>query len=96
MAPDTGAGAPFLDEMDAGVDSYTERSEKWFRTHRDVRIGDVMMILSPDTPGGCWPLGRVLDVYPEKDGHVRVAKLQVGQGTLTRPVNKLCALELEH
>ena len=69
--------------------------KKWFRTQRDVRIGDVMMILSPDTPRGSWPLGRVLDVYPGKDGHVRVAKLQVGQGTLTRPVNKLCPLELE-
>ena len=70
--------------------------KKWFKTQRDVRIGDVMMILSPDTPRGSWPLGRVLDVYPGKDGHVRVAKLQVGQGTLTRPVNKLCPLELEH
>ena len=69
--------------------------KKWFKSQRDVQIGDVMIVISPDTPRGNWPLGRVLDVYPGKDGHVRVAKLQVGSGTLTRPVTKLFPLELE-
>ncbi|MCG8045043.1 MAG: hypothetical protein N0E48_05150, partial [Candidatus Thiodiazotropha endolucinida] len=68
---------------------------KWYRTHRDVRVGDVMLVVSPDTPRGKWPLGRVLEVYPGKDGHVRVVKNQVGDGTLIRPVTKLCPLELE-
>ena len=34
--------------------------------------------------------------YPGKDGQVRVAKIQVGQGTMTRAVTKLCPLELEN
>lgn len=69
--------------------------KKWYRTHRDVQVGDVMLVVSPDTSRGNWPLGRVLEVYPGKDGHVRVAKIQVGEGTLIRPVTKLCPLELE-
>ena len=69
--------------------------QKWFQTQRDVQIGDVMLVISPDTSRGNWPLGRVLEVYPEQDGHVRVVKIQVGEGTLIRPVNKLCPLELE-
>ena len=68
---------------------------KWYRTRRDVRVGDVMLVVSPDTPRGKWVLGRVLEVYPGKDGHVRVAKIQIGNGTLMRPVTKLCPLELE-
>ena len=68
---------------------------KWYREQRDVRVGDVMLVVSTDTPRGKWPLGRVLEVYPRKDGHVRVAKIQVGKGTLMRPVTKLCPLELE-
>lgn len=68
---------------------------KWNKTQRDVQIGDVMLVISPDTPRGNWPLGRVLEVYPGQDGHVRVVKLQVGQGTLIRPVTKLCPLELD-
>ena len=69
--------------------------QKWFQTQRDVQIGDVMLVISPDTSRGNWPLGRVLEVYPAQDGHVRVVKIQVGEGTLIRPVNKLCPLELE-
>ena len=69
--------------------------QKWFQTQRDVHIGDVMLVISPDTSRRNWPLGRVLEVYPGQDGHVRVVKIQVGEGTLIRPVNKLCPLELE-
>ena len=54
-----------------------------------------MLIISPDTSRGNWPLGRVIEVYPGKDGHVRIVKIQVGDGTLIRPVTKLCPLELE-
>ena len=38
---------------------------------------------------------RVLEVYPGPDGRVRVAKIQVGRGTLVRPVIKLCPSECE-
>ena len=69
--------------------------QKWFQTQRYVQIGDVMLVISPDTSRGNWPLGRVLEVYPGQDVHVRVVKIQVGEGTLIRPVNKLCPLELE-
>ena len=48
----------------------------------------------PNTPCGHWPLGRIVEVYQGKDGHVRVAKVQVGKSQLTRPILKLCPLEL--
>ena len=68
---------------------------KWFQTHRDIKDGDVMLVISPDTSKGIWPLGRVLEIYPGQDGHVRLVKIQVGEGTLIRPVTKLCPLQLE-
>ena len=68
---------------------------KWHREQRDVHVGEVVLVISPDTPRGNWPLGRVLEVYPGDDGRVRVVKVQVGEGTLTRPVTKLCPLEGE-
>ena len=68
---------------------------KWFQTHRDVQVGDVMLLISPNTTRGNWPLGRGIEVYPGQDGHVRVVKIQVGDRTLTRPVTKLCPLELD-
>ena len=47
-----------------------------------------MLAISPDCPRAHWPLGRVLEVYPGQDGHVRVAKIQIGQNTVLRPVSK--------
>ena len=67
--------------------------KKWHRERRDIRVGEVELVVSPDTPRGNWPLGRVVEVYPGIDGRVRIAKLQVRQGTLVRPVTKLCPLE---
>ena len=62
--------------------------QKWFQVQRDVHIGDVMLVISPDTSGGNWPLGRVIKVYLGKDAHARVVKIQVGDETLIRPVTK--------
>ena len=52
-------------------------------------------MMSPDTTRGNWPLERVFETYPGKDGRVRVVKIQVGKGTTTRAVKKLCPLEQE-
>ena len=69
--------------------------KKWDQERRDLHIGEVVLVMSTDTARGNWPLGRVTEVYPGQDGRVRVAKIQVGQGTLTRPVTKLCPLECD-
>lgn len=69
--------------------------KKWVQQRRDIQAGDVVLVVSQDTSRGNWPLGRVLEVYPGADGRVRVAKIQIGKGTLVRPVTKLCPLELD-
>ena len=69
---------------------------KWFQPGRDIKVGDVVLVVSPDTARGNWPLRRILETYPGKDGQVRLAKIHVGQGTMTRAVTKLCPLELEN
>jgi len=45
---------------------------------KDVKPGDVVLVVSPDTVRGQWPLGRILEVYPGKDGKVKPLKVQVG------------------
>lgn len=69
--------------------------KKWFQPSRDIQVGEVVLVISPDTSRGNWPLGRVLAVYPGQDGHIRVAKVQVGRNALMRPVSKLCPLECD-
>ena len=67
--------------------------QKWTETRPDLKIGDVVLVISPDCPRAHWPLGRVLEVFPGQDGHVRVAKIQVGQNTVVRPISKCVLLE---
>ena len=49
--------------------------------------------LEKDLPRGKWPLGRIVETYPGRDGHTRVAKVQCGERTLVRPIHKLVPLE---
>ncbi|KAK3102031.1 hypothetical protein FSP39_008246 [Pinctada imbricata] len=51
---------------------------KWVHPHKDMQKDDVVIVMNPNEPRGHWPLGRVEEVYPGKDGHVRVVKLKVG------------------
>ena len=67
---------------------------KWLTVERDIQVDDVVFVMSLKIPRGHWPLGRIVEVYPGKDGHVWVAKVQVGKEDLLRPVTKLCQLEL--
>ena len=39
-----------------------------------------------------WPLGRVIEVFYGKDGHVRVANVKTEKGIYKRPVHKLALL----
>ena len=71
------------------------KRHKWTKTRKDLKPGDVVLVMNPNLPRGHWPLGRIIEVFPGKDGHVRVAKLLLGQNVLVRPISKLCSLETE-
>ena len=49
-------------------------------------------MIQSDTPGGRWPLGQIVEVYPGRDGHARVAKVACGVKAVERPINKLIPL----
>ena len=59
---------------------------------RDLKVGDVVFVIHPDTPRGRWPLGRIVESYPGRDGHTRVAKVACGVKTVVRRINKLIPL----
>jgi len=69
--------------------------KKWGKEKRDLKVGDLVLVLSTDTPRGKWPLGRIMEVFPGPDGHVRTADVKVKGTVLRRPIVKLCPLECE-
>ena len=67
---------------------------KWLLKTRNLRVGDVVLMMESDTPRGFWPLARVVKVFPGDDDAVRSVELRsAGGGTYHRPVAKVCLLE---
>ena len=77
-----------------GVPSLSSR-KKWYNSQSNLQVGDIVMLISTENPRAHWPLGKVIEVYPGKDGYVRSVKLQVGEKQFVRPIVKLCPLELD-
>ncbi|UYV62862.1 hypothetical protein LAZ67_2002175 [Cordylochernes scorpioides] len=56
--------------------------------------GEVVLIGRDDQKRIFWPLGRILELYPGKDGRERVARVRTAKGEFVRPVKRLFSLEL--
>ena len=60
--------------------------QKWNKSRRNFAVDDIALILDDKTPRNFWPLGRVLEVYTNRnDGLVRSVKLKTRASELTRP-----------
>jgi Family of unknown function (DUF5641) len=76
--------------------SLTER-KKWLHGQKNLNVGDIVIVIEPDTTRGKWPIVRVVEVYTGPDGVVRSAIVRIRSSTNTtelhRPAVKLCLLE---
>ncbi|UYV63874.1 hypothetical protein LAZ67_2005870 [Cordylochernes scorpioides] len=61
---------------------------------RPIKVGDMVLIGQDNAKRVNWPLARVVEVYPGRDGPVRVAKLRTSKGVQIRPVQRLYNLEI--
>ena len=79
--------------------------QKWLKAERDLRVGDVVLLMDELTPRNLWKRGIVIEVFPSKDDRVRKVRLRIGDSqndtglrnstpatTLVRPVHKLVLL----
>ena len=66
--------------------------QKWRQTKEDIKVGEIVLVLTPDTSRRHWPLGRIAEVFPAKDGHTRVVDVRVGEKTYRRSIQHLVRL----
>ena len=50
------------------------------------------MLVYPQLPRASWPIGRITETYPGKDGKVRSAKITIQGRGYIRPVSRLIPL----
>ena len=65
---------------------------KWEERRENIRRGDVVLVVDTTSPRVEWPLGRVVDLFPDKHGVVRIVNVKTKSGTLKRPITKLCVI----
>ncbi|XP_022827101.1 uncharacterized protein LOC111356845 [Spodoptera litura] len=65
---------------------------KWRQSQKNLSLNDIVIIKDENLPPGKWALGRVVELHPGSDGHVRVVTLKTKNGLIKRPVVKLCIL----
>ncbi|GFT91044.1 bel12-ag transposon polyprotein [Nephila pilipes] len=65
--------------------SVTKREDK-------INVGDIVLIGTYDKKR---LLGRVLELFPGKDGIIRLVKLRTEKGNVLRPIQRLYPLELK-
>ena len=67
---------------------------KWTRPQVDIAVDDLVILRNPDDPPINWPLARVVEVLPGKDGRVRVVKVKTVKKEYIRPITQVCVIPL--
>lgn len=70
-----------------------QKRQIWQRKTTDLKLDDIVLVVTENTPRGQWPLARVVEVKHGRDGLVRSCVVRTQRSQLVRPVTKLCLLE---
>ena len=68
--------------------------KKWREKKDNLMVGDVVLVVDQNAPRGQWPLERVEEVFPGQDGRVRVVQVSTRGHKFTRPITRLCPLNV--
>ena len=58
-------------------------------------MGSLVLIQEELTPRLNWPLGRIVQLFPGRDGVSRTAEIKTDRGTLVRSIQRLHHLEMD-
>ena len=67
--------------------------KKWNQITRNIKVGDLVLVVDENTQRGDWPLARVMKTFPGKDDTVRECEVKTKAGLYKKPVAKLALLE---
>ncbi|XP_050298577.1 uncharacterized protein LOC126737642 [Anthonomus grandis grandis] len=65
---------------------------KWMSPVPNIETNDLVLLKDENTKPLDWPLARVVDTLPNKDGKIRLVKIRTKNGIFTRNITKLCPL----
>ncbi|CAG9133832.1 unnamed protein product [Plutella xylostella] len=69
---------------------------KWRTPIENIKKDDIVVIREDNIPPGRWAIGRVIEIHPGKDNHIRVVTLKTQGNIIKRPVSKLIILPVQN
>ncbi|XP_059053111.1 uncharacterized protein LOC131847549 [Achroia grisella] len=69
---------------------------KWQYDQTPIQVGDFVLIVDPDAPRNLWLKAVVQQVFPGRDGRVRVVELKTKTGILKRPVTRVVRISMDN
>ncbi|KAL0803434.1 hypothetical protein ABMA28_017281 [Loxostege sticticalis] len=68
---------------------------KWKHESANIKIGTMVLLKDDNASPLNWPVGRVLNVMPGKDGKVRALEIKTAKGSIIRTsIMKICVLPI--
>ena len=61
-----------------------QERQKWKGLKDNLKINNILLLMDENFPRGQWPLARVVEVVPSKDGLVRSTKVKTSSTVVTR------------
>ena len=66
--------------------------QKWFKGKPNIKKNDLVLLVDNLQQRSEWLLGRVVDVFPDRKGRVRVVTVKTKHGYFKRTISKLCII----
>lgn len=72
-----------------------QERKKWRTLKENVAVGQLVLIRDENLPPAQWKLGRIAEVYPDKNNVVRNVLIRTEKGEFKRAVQKICVLPVD-
>ncbi|XP_063386121.1 uncharacterized protein LOC134672147 [Cydia fagiglandana] len=65
---------------------------KWTQEQKPLQVGDFVLIVDPAAQRNVWMKGVIQQVYPGRDGRIRVVEVKTKSGTLKRSASRVARI----
>ncbi|XP_063530781.1 uncharacterized protein LOC134741814 [Cydia strobilella] len=67
---------------------------KWHEERKPLQVGDLVLVVDPNSPRNMWPKGLVTQVFAGKDGRIRLVEVKTRTGTWRRSAARIAPISL--
>ena len=72
---------------------YLNSRQKWFTDTSNFKVDDLVLLLEDSQPRSRWSNRRVVEVYPDSKGKVKIVMVKTSRSLVKRPITKICLVE---